>query len=419
MIVWLRLLAILISIVISIPLIGQELIYGNPKNDSLYNKLYFSFASIEYKKKRCPSIKLPKRKYDSPLFSCDLIPFRTGYIINSITTIPGSAGRVEVSYKFYYLDLSDNSLKHIVLNELDTIHSLITVKDTLYASGKKGTQLSVYRYASNEIKEIPLDEELRTNSWIKLGFHKDELIALLENGLVKYRKGLWETFAGNPLQASLQKEGFKNKKWLIPTENIRVQKDMLYFVNEITQQRTSYLFEIDLASSQAPTEFFKKHSLTDNTKKEVDNYLIDNKGNLFLTVNRLSGNSIVLKVSEGKLYTIILNGFLESAVNAPTLIKATAIFEDVDRKLIFTTNGVFEWRNDIITPLINLERTIQEIKIEGSSMDFEYYPRAIQYISSQKYLVAGLWGGLYILDLSKNKITCLDNLDAIEDIKLF
>ena len=43
-------------------------------------------------------------------------------------------------------------------------------------------------------------------------------------------------------------------------------------------------------------------------------------------------------------------------------------------------------------------------------MNWNFQPRTVVVLGNNKYLVGGLWGGLYILDLRSNTIKCLDDL---------
>ena len=385
------------------------------ENDSLHQKLYQAYLPITFTNKNVSKLKLPKRKYDSPLYVNDLIPFRSGYIINSISS---SWGReLDVRYNFYYIDLVKNDLSKIHLEELDTIHSMIVDKGILYASGKKAKQFKVFKYSDTKGEELIFDQSIQNiiqqdYNWIKLGIYKNELIALLNNGIIQYKNNKWEYLENYSLEAYLKEMGRRNTRWLFPTENIRVHDDKIYLMWEITQGRTSTLMKMDLQKPNDVESFLYKFGLVDNTKKEVDSYLINNDGSLYVTITRLMANSIVLHVTEDSVSTIILNGQLKEGANQNTLIDAHCIVEDNGNKIIFGCAGIFSWKENDINPLAFLENTEQAVKIEIGTLHWRFQPRTVAILEQGKYLVGGLWGGLYIMDMNSKSISCLDDVKA-------
>ena len=347
---------------------GQAVKSDDNDEDSVYNKLFAAFEKIEFNNRDAPRLKLPKRKYDSPLFVTELIPFRSGYIVNSISSSRGAA--VEFCYNFFYINLTDNRLTKIKLEELDTIHSVVADKNIVYAAGKKGDRFRIIRYSEMGIRELSFDPGIdsiiqRKYNWIGFGLDKNELVALFNNGIARYRADHWNYLPEYSLETILAESGRVSKRWLMPTENIRVRGNKIFFNYEVTQDRRSNLFEIDLQKPGEVSDFFHKYRLSDNTLKEIDSYIIGSDGRLYVSITRLMVNSIVLCASDTSISTLILNGQLKNNVNGDTPIDAHCMVEDATGKLIFANNGVFEWKKDTILPLLFWDNVSQDVKMKS------------------------------------------------------
>ncbi|MES2648905.1 MAG: hypothetical protein V4717_18655 [Bacteroidota bacterium] len=391
-------------------------------NDPFDKKLSEKFLVTKFDQKEVPTLDLPKRKHSSMTFVNEFIPFGEGYIINSLTTSPGG-GKIDIDYSFYFLNLTNNHVSKIEISGIDTIHSIINEKGAIFVSGKKGNELKVLHYTENGMKELPftgdiLNKVQQPKNWLKLGIYKSQLLALCRDGIIQYTDAKWTYLPGNSIDDYFLQLGYKRSRAIIPTENIRFYGDKMYFLQEIVQQRSAELFSLDMGKPNSIKEFFVKNNLTDNTKKEIDAYLGSTDGNLYIAITRLMENQILLRENSDGVNTVILNGQLKEKINEfPINISSMTEFDD---KKIMIGNGLFEMKENVLTPILFFDNMKQQIKDGGYIFNDEFRPRAIAMLGSSKYLLGGLFGGIYILDVAEMKIKCLDDLkDQPKTRKLF
>ena len=137
-------------------------------------KIISNWKFLEHRNSSLPVLRLSQRRFDSPFFCDELIPFKNGFIINSITS-NRSRGMINVETSFYYFNLLTKNISRLMLPGVDTIESIIfDKKDGLCYSYKrngnrviacfqKGTKQNILTGASVRIKT-----GLDTAAWIKL-----------------------------------------------------------------------------------------------------------------------------------------------------------------------------------------------------------------------------------------------------------
>ena len=143
---------------------------GNEKNalDTMLQQLY---KPPEYEFRNVPTIKLAKRKHDSFLFCNEFIPYKKGHIINSLSASPGGRGKIDLSYRFFYLYENMEKLIEIKTGILDTIHSIIPVENTLFLSGIKDNKITIVKIDNGNnttLSTAGLMTSMNNNNWVKL-----------------------------------------------------------------------------------------------------------------------------------------------------------------------------------------------------------------------------------------------------------
>ena len=202
---------------------------------------------------------------------------------------------------------------------------------------------------------------------------------------------------------------------MIPTENIKINNNTVYFLQEVTQQRDSYLMALDLSKDSSLTEFWSKRGLTDNTKKEIMDY--DFRGNsLVVVAYRLMENSILFTETNNDLKILLLNNRIGKY--SPEKVSSTKFLDDGSILLAGET-GCYLFKDNKLTAQFYIENVNQEIKDDGETYHYDFVPRCIEKMASGNYLLGGLWGGIYLFDVNSKKVKCLDDLKkrpAEEDI---
>jgi len=128
------------------------------------------------------------------------------------------------------------------------------------------------------------------------------------------------------------------------------------------------------------------------------------------------GENILLSYYNNDLTLYVLDNRLKLYKSGNYLIKPGTIIEDSERKIIVASNGLYELANSIINPLAYFENTEQKFTHDGYNFHFNFEPRSCVIISKNKYLIGGMFDGLYLIDLDSKEIICLDDKSQIEKI---
>ena len=362
-----------------------------------------------------PTIKLPKRKYDSPLFCNELIPWKDGYIINSLSIAPG--GRtMDHNYRFFYFSTKTNKLETITTTLTDSIESIIVWNDALYLSGKKNGDCVIGKVDADGMHIIERGinnkdgELIGKDSWLKLGVYNNQLLALQRTGVYVYNNGQWQSIFGLPFHANYYKSKYPKKYPLLPTENIRVYNNTLYMLQEITQQRTADLYSLNLSRDSCADEFFTRNDLADNTKIEIVSYVVGANG-LWVAALRLMQETLLLHQKDSSIHALVINNQATTEQKEKLNITPSCISQlTEDTMLVAGSDGLFILTNNHIKPLCKFMNTNQQLKLSFGKFDWEFVPRCAVRTKDNRILMGGLWGGLYLIDTNKNSMQCFDDL---------
>lgn len=371
-----------------------------------------SFKELNVIQKEVPIIEIPQRELH--VFCNEFIPFKNGIIINSLTTYPSNPD-VGISYNYFFLDLSTKIIQKIKCDQLDSIESIIVHNNQLFISGRKKNESRILIASNGAYKTIQPPNSGSNNSWIKLGFYNDKLIALKKDGVYMWDDSLWQSYYVFSLDSFNQENRITSGKSIIPTENIRIVNNQLYFVQEIVQERSCNLLELDLAN-QTIVEFFSKVDLCDNVLKTILSYSVDSSNNIDVVANRSMGNNMYLKSSSNKIETLILNNKIKFVSNPDYTISPRIVIDKGETQIIIAENGVFELSNSNVTPILLFDNQDKRFKYYSC----KFRPRAYLEISENKFLLGGMYGGIMLIDfdtfetewLDENKIE--NNIEILE-----
>ncbi|WP_205514045.1 hypothetical protein [Longitalea arenae] len=405
---------------------GQMLFTGAFSQDNdirqFDRKLENFFVPVTISSTYPPVIKLPKRKYDSYLFCNELIPWKDGYIINSLSIAPAS-NTVHHSYRFFYFSTRTNKLTTLTTTLADSIESLIVWNDALYLSGRKKGDCVIAKIDASGIELIGKTiknrngEVVGKNSWLKLGVYNNQLLALEKKQVLLYDGGQWQPIFGRPFPARFYEEKHSKRYPLLPTENIRISNSTLYFLQELTQQRTAYLYSLDLNQDSCASEFFTRNGFTDNTKREIISYVAGADG-LWVAALCLMQETLLLNPNGNSVHAMVINSHATTQQGEKFNIKPSCISQLAgDTMLVAGSDGLFTLANNHIKPLAYFKNTRQQIKEEGGYLQFEFIPRCAVRTADKRFLVGGLWGGLYLIDTGDYSVQCFDDLKNVPPIQ--
>jgi hypothetical protein len=371
-------------------------------------------------------VKFPQRKFDSPFFCDELIPFKKGFVINSIATSPGGGGMTDIQTKFYYYDLPTGRLSLLTIPNVDTIETVIgDTQDGLICVYKAKHGNVISRFARQQEENLTADAPeivkngLDTARWIKLGSRGVTLVALTPNAVYTFSHGRWDETVRYSLSQFFPKQKYRRIPSLLPTRNILVADSCIWFLHEIVQARSCRLIRLDLQTGQI-ADFFSILGYTDNYDKQIFDYGLLPDHSLLVTASRLMGNFMVLNALDGNSEVWTFNnktkpqaGEQEATTVAPwdaandeTAVAISTIALAGDTVYLAGINGLFKKYQDRLTTVMRWNNTHQTVE---KNIDFEFVPRCLHVLPGNLFLIGGLYGGLYIADPAKSKIRWLDD----------
>jgi hypothetical protein len=386
------------------------------------SKFKGNLINLEFiKNSNVPKLKIPDKNTANDIFCDEFIKYKDGYIINSLTTSPDREKIANIRYKYYYFDLLKRQVYELKIKGFDFVESIISIENVLYIAGKFNNKSKIVKYENekgNLLNLISLGniQEISDESWIKLGKFKSHLYALQNNGAYRFDGNYWDKLAQFNLTELIKSNSISSDS-IIPTENIKVTNDKIYFLHEILQGRDCYLLEIDLKTDSL-YEFWRKNKIFDNYKKEISSYTLIGYDSVFISASILDYESLVLSESNN-FNALIYNNKIKSDLAAENTIKSRIVIKNSEKFIIVAENGLFSLEKNIIKPLAYFENVNQLVPINKvNNYHFNFQPRCCELIQNNVYLIGGLFGGLLIVDLEKNEIACFDDLKDFETFEL-
>lgn len=384
-------------------------------------RLSNAFIDINYKNVNPPLLTLPQNKTGNQIFSNEFIKYKYGYIVNSITTYPDAEQKLGVNYKYHYVDLKTNKLFKLDFRGLDTVESVTAIDSTLYICGIKSHNLKIVKHEGNKTLPISLTvldneiKELSNDSWTKLGVFGGKLFALQTNGLYMFDGEAWQLINKFSLVEYFRKN-YPNAEPIIPTENIIITNKKLYFLQEVLQGRDCELFELDLRTNTI-NEFWQKTLITDNYKKEINSYSLIGNDTLFVAAQRL-GEALLLSEQNSTMTVYLLENKVKTDLSGKFKMTVRKVLKHNDKIILIADNGLFELKNNQITPTAFFGNTVQLIRHGKYNIHFNFKPRSCAALNQDKYLIGGQFGGLYIIDLKLKTVLSLDDNKTIATMDL-
>jgi hypothetical protein len=388
-------------------------------------KILKDIRPFSYTDRAVKTLRIPKRKYDSPFLCDELIAYKNGFIINSIVSSP-AGDLIDFNTDFFYYNTADNSIKRIKLLNADTVECIITLKNKLYYSVIKNGNRDIGLVSGNQYQSLleNLSTDIRTQltsaKWIKLGMDADKLYILSPNFIFEFENNNWNLLTGYSLdEFYLNKLKYHVSISMLPTKNVVVKNNYAYFLQEIVQDRTCYLLKLNTANGNIE-DYFISLDYTDNYLKQINDFTFLSDNSLLVSSTRLLGNQMLVNTKEKEVDVWVFNNNLTTPKGLKIEVPVTTASNFGDSVILASNKGIYLKYADNITPLVYFENYHQRIKEKIGILDFNFDPRSIKKISDKVFLIGGMWGGLYLVDLLNNRLTCLDdiNYDKIKSVKL-
>lgn len=332
-------------------------------------------------------VTIPEKMLWGGIAANDLIPYERGYMINAISTYPKG---LRVSYAFYYLDLVEEKLYRLQVSGIDIMESLVVNDGILYVSGMVQSQRVVRRYRNGKMEDLTLaisnsDEgQIGAGSWVKLGFYENRLVALQRDAVYGNGEKGWELL-----------KRFEMKLASIPTTNIRIYGDRLYFYQEISHEPSCELYYVDLQGEEGVVQVLHKLGVDTRHQEIVSGYGVDNKERLWVSAT-VEKDALISQGEEGVRYWVF-DGQIQTEMGLQDF-SSRVIFLADQRVLLMGQTGLYEVKDEVtLEPIVLFRNSVQEMKVEETEVRFHFTPRNVVYLGNDAYLIGCTLGGVYKL----------------------
>ena len=378
-------------------------------------KILKNITPFNYLDQNVKTLIIPKRKYDSPFFCDEMIEYKNGFIINSITS--SRAGRqIDFTTNFFYYNPVDKSIKKITVSNTDTIESISCSGNVLYYSFIKNGKRDIGYLKGNQYQSLidkaspDIHKHLDTTKWIKLGIENDRLFILSSTFLFEISNNELKSLTNYSLDDYyINTLKYRRSNSMLPTKNIIVKNNSVYFLQEIVQDRTCNLLKLNIENGSI-NDYFSSLDYRDNYLKQINDFTFLSDNSLLVSANRLMGSHMVINTKDNKVHVWTFNNSLTTSSGTKVELSATTALGNGDTIILASNRGLYSKYADTIKPLIYFNNYHQTIKDEIGLLDFKFEPRSIKKLFNNIYIIGGMWGGLYQVDILKNKLTCLDDL---------
>lgn len=393
--------------------------YGQTEKDNDNSdepKILKNIKHLNYLNQNVKTLKLPKRKYDFPFFCDEMIDYKKGFIINSITS--NRTGReIEFTTNFFYYNPIDKSIKKISISKADTIESIVCSENTSYCSFIRNGKRNIGYFKDNQYQSLidkastDIRKHLDTAKWIKLGFGNDRLFILSPNYLFEVSSmtlKILTNYSLDDFYTNILK--YRRSISMLPTKNILIKNNSVYFLQEVVQGRTCNLLKLNIGNGKVEN-YFTSLDYIDNYLKQINDFTFLHDSSLLVSASRLIGSQMLINTKDDKISVWSFNNSITTTDGTKVELPVTTALNFGDTLILSSNKGLYLKYSDNIKPLIYFDNYHQSIKEKIGILDFNFDPRSIKKISDNIFIIGGMWGGLYQVDILNNKLTCLDDID--------
>jgi hypothetical protein len=185
------------------------------------------------------------------------------------------------------------------------------------------------------------------------------------------------------------------------------------------QLRECRLLKLNLKTGEL-NDYFTMLGFTDLTLKQVNDYCHLPGGAVLVTASRLMDRNLLLKSTVTGSEVWLFNNTVKNISGDLIDLSLSTSLPAGDSIFLAGPQGLYLKTTSDLHPLLRWRSSHQEIIEKQYKMDFDFLPRSLKRISAARFIAGGMWGGLYLLDLVQNKITCLDDVsyDKVENMDL-
>lgn len=309
----------------------------------------------------------------------------------------------------FLVDLEHSTINPLKVPELDSIENLILLGDNLYLHGSHGSSQRLLEISDKNRKDLPLPEG---DGWIRLGFAKDELLAVRAHAIFAWRDGKWQKIytTGSDLPCTV-----------MPPQLIGGR---VYFRDEGSNESNKRLSWIDLNSDNpAKLNYFDENvGLVgfEGPRWENVNSFAETAGKLWICTGDFT-NSLLLWSKNDGYHIVTINNELtfdgKSLLGHGTWrsipdsdIAITCVFpQDSGPLLAFGPTGMYSLNGHELTPILRFNNAIQDTP---NMSHITWVPTHVFKVGADDYFIGTLWGGTMRLRRDEQRRFSLQLLDA-------
>ncbi len=250
-----------------------------------------------------------------------------------------------------------------------------------------------------------------STKWIKLGFESDKLFVLSPNYLYEVSGNEWKSLINYSLDDFYTKTlEYQTSFSMLPTKNIVVKNNAVYFLQEILQGRTSNLLKLNMVNGYIE-DYFISLDYRDNYSKDIIDFTFLNDNSLLVSANRLMHNPMLINTKDTKVNVWTFNKMVTTFKGTKIELPITTALNVGDTLVLASGKGLYLKHSDIIKPLVYFDNYDQRIKEKTGVLVFNFEPRSIKKLAENIYIIGGMWGGLYQVDILNSTMTCVDDIN--------
>ncbi len=339
-----------------------------------------------------PTVALPDRSTDG-LRARYLARYRGGILVAVRGTVRGDGA---FQMRPYFLDLQKLTLHPIVISEIDVVWSTVVVAEVGYFLGEHNGRPLLAAVGANAKQTIPLP---RSDAMPQLGLDGERVLAVYRNAVYRLDGDKWSLIHQGT--AELPRSGPPPLKF----------DTRIYFRDEGHHEDRKRFWWLDLGSTPPRLVSLDKDvgivGPSGPRWEDAPSYAVTPGGDLWVAVgNDRSGGSLLKRSSDGAYQVAIVNGanafdgnLLKIPAREPGIAVSAIVLQENGLLLGAGPSGLYRIGSTRIERLVSFKNTSQKIPWDAGRTVYHWRwdPSGLLDLGLGRYLISGMFGGIYLL----------------------
>jgi hypothetical protein len=332
-------------------------------------------------------------------------PYKNAVLITTKQYLPPDSFRTPA----FMVDLEHSAINPLKVPELDSIENLILLGDKLYLHGIHGSSQRLIEIAGSNRKDLPLP---LGDGWIRLGFAKDQLLAVRAHAIFAWRDDKWQKIFASENELP---------RTALPPQLIGGR---VYFRDEGRHEDDKRLSWIDLnPQSRGKLTYFDENVGVvgrEGPRWENVNSFAESVNGAWICAGEFINSLMEWSKTDG--YRIVtmnneLNFDGKSLLGHDTWcgipendVAITCVFPQQDKSLLaFGPTGVYSLKGLEMTQILKFTKGIQDTP---TTAHMRWVPTHVVKVGPDDYFIGTHWGGTMRLRRDAQHHFSLQILDA-------